>query len=40
MWLLELPHEAEVVELIGLGYPDANPNAPARLAVDELLQWR
>lgn len=38
--LLALPHEAEVVELIGLGYPGANPNAPARLAVDELLQWR
>nr|WP_317412022.1 nitroreductase family protein [uncultured Solibaculum sp.] len=38
--LLMLPGDVEVVELIGLGYPDANPNPPARLSVNELLQWR
>lgn len=35
--LLQLPEDRELVCLIPIGYPDEEPNAPKRKAVDDLL---
>ncbi len=35
--LLQIPENEVVVALVPIGYPDEEPNAPKRKAVDELL---
>ena len=37
--LLKLPEGVELVELIALGYPDIEPQAPVRLELSELLHY-
>ena len=38
--LLGIPEDQELGALIALGYPDIEPDAPKRKAVEELLQYR
>ena len=38
--LLGIPEDQELGALITLGYPDIEPDAPKRKAVEELLQYR
>ena len=38
--LLGIPEDQELGVLIALGYPDIEPDAPKRKAVEELLQYR
>lgn len=38
--LLHLPEEQELAALIAIGYPDTDPAAPKRKAVEELLKYR
>lgn len=38
--LLDIPEGQELAALIAIGYPDADPEAPKRKPVEELLQYR
>lgn len=38
--LLEVPAEQELAALIAVGYPDYEPEAPKRKAVEQLLQYK
>ena len=38
--VLELPEEERVACLIAVGYPDADPSAPPRKEVGDLLRWK
>lgn len=38
--LLNIPEDQELAALIAIGYPDIDPPAPKRKAVDELLTYR